>query len=193
LPISPETHKRTYLNVLENSDGMHTALKQKLKQKLSAEGFEVTIRNRAAIADLNILASSEKTSIFKKASVVFKARKHLGELVDSPRGFIEKYDLAIYVAYFETASENTVIRINWKGFKGAGNDIPWFVNNIPTIFISLANPYHLLDVPMIKTYINAYTNNEQIIDAVIDKILGRCEFKGVSPVDASCGREDVLY
>ncbi|MDR3293694.1 MAG: glycoside hydrolase family 3 protein, partial [Clostridiales bacterium] len=192
LPISPKTHKRVYLNVLESSDGS-TALKRSLKQKLTAEGFEVTVRNRAAIADLCILASPERTSIFKKASVIFKARKHFGELVGAPNGFTEKYDLAIYVAFFETASENTVIRINWKGFKGAGDDIPWFVNDVPTMFISLANPYHLLDVPMIKTYINAYTNNEQVIDAVIDKILGRSEFKGVSPVDASCGREDVLY
>ncbi|MDR3262772.1 MAG: glycoside hydrolase family 3 protein [Clostridiales bacterium] len=193
LPISPKTHKRVYLNVLEKSDAMSTALKNKLKQKLLAEGFEVTVRDRAAIADLGIFVSSEKTSLLKKASVIFKARKHLGELIGAPNVFTEKYDLVIYAACFETASENTVIRINWKGFKGAGDDIPWFVNDVPTMFISLANPYHLLDVPMIKTYINAYSNNDEVIDAVIGKILGRSEFKGVSPVDASCGREDVLY
>ncbi|MDR3216206.1 MAG: glycoside hydrolase family 3 protein [Clostridiaceae bacterium] len=193
LPISPALHRRVYLNVLENSDGIHSLLKSKLKQKLEAEGFAVTVRNRAAIADLGILVSPERTSIFKKVSVLFKARKSLSELVGSPNDFIAKYDLAIYVACFETASETTVVRLNWKGFKGIGNDIPWFVNDVPTIFISLANPYHLLDVPMIKTFINAYTNSEPVIDAVIDKILGRSEFKGISPVDASCGREDVLY
>ncbi|MFR2938477.1 hypothetical protein [Faecalibacillus intestinalis] len=27
---------------------------------------------------------------------------------------------------------------------------PWFMQDVPTIFVSLANPYHLFDVPMIK-------------------------------------------
>jgi beta-N-acetylhexosaminidase len=61
------------------------------------------------------------------------------------------------------------------------------------MFASLSNPYHLLDVPMIKTYINAYANSDYVIGAVIEKILGQSEFKGVSPVDASCGRDDVMY
>jgi beta-N-acetylhexosaminidase len=46
---------------------------------------------------------------------------------------------------------------------------------------------------MIKTYINAYANSDYVIGAAIEKILGESEFKGVSPVDASCGRDDVMY
>ena len=51
--------------------------------------------------------------------------------------------------------------------------------------ISFANPYHLLDVPMMKTFINAYTNNEFTMPAVIEKMMGRSPFKGKSPVDPS--------
>ena len=61
------------------------------------------------------------------------------------------------------------------------------------MFISVANPYHLLDVPMIKTYINCYSNNEFVLEKVVDKILGKSEFKGVSPIDPFCGREDTRY
>ena len=61
------------------------------------------------------------------------------------------------------------------------------------MFVSVGNPYHLLDAPMIKTYINGYCNSEYVIEAVVEKILGRSSFKGVSPVDAFCGREDLTF
>lgn len=54
---------------------------------------------------------------------------------------------------------------------------------------SLANPYHLIDVPMIKTYINGYSNSEYVIDAVVEKIMGRSRFEGKTPVDPFCGKE----
>ena len=66
------------------------------------------------------------------------------------RHFQDKYDLVIYVADFDTASNYTVRRVEWIKLMAA--NAPWFVQDIPTLFISLANPYHLLDVPMIKTF-----------------------------------------
>jgi beta-N-acetylhexosaminidase len=74
-----------------------------------------------------------------------------------------------------------------------GDDSPWFASEIPTVFISQANPYHLLDVPMVHTYVNVYTNNEFVLESLMHKIMGRSEFKGKSPVDAFCGREDTRY
>ena len=67
--------------------------------------------------------------------------------------------------------------------------MPWFVKEVPTLFISLQNPYHLLDVPMIQTYINCYSNHNLMIDEVVKKINGDSEFKGVNPVDPFCGKE----
>jgi len=67
---------------------------------------------------------------------------------------------------------------------------PWFMQDVPTIFVSLANPYHLFDVPMIKTYINCYTNNDQTLQVLVDKLLGKEKFVGKSPVDVYCGRWD---
>ena len=57
------------------------------------------------------------------------------------------------------------------------------------MFISLANPYHLIDVPMIKTYINGYSNSEYVIESVVEKIMGRSAFTGKNPVDPFCRKE----
>jgi beta-N-acetylhexosaminidase len=71
-----------------------------------------------------------------------------------------------------------------------GANCPIYISAVPTIFISFANPYHLIDVPRIKTFINAYKYKKETLDAVVDKLLGRSEFKGISPVDAFCGLWD---
>ena len=104
--------------------------------------------------------------------------------------FKRKYDLVLYVSNVETASNKTVARINWHTLFGAGNNLPWFVKEVPTVFVSLGNPYHLLDTPMMKTFINSYSNAPHVIDATMDKLFGKSEFKGTSPVDAFCGRWD---
>ena len=68
-----------------------------------------------------------------------------------------------------------------------GRDAPNYLGEIPTVFVSFGNPYHLVDVPRIRTVINAYKFKEDTVDAVIRKLLGREPFEGVSPVDPFCG------
>ena len=44
------------------------------------------------------------------------------------------------------------------------NEVPWYVHEVPTVFVSLNFTTHLTDVPMVKAYINAYKddrNNDQ--------------------------------
>lgn len=108
---------------------------------------------------------------------------------DTVEQFKEKYDLVIYLGNIENASNKTVNRINWYTLFGLGNNMPWFVNEVPTLFISLQNPYHLLDVPMIKTYINCYSNHNLMIKQVVSKINGESDFKGINPIDPFCGKE----
>ncbi|MBQ1303943.1 MAG: hypothetical protein IIY51_03495 [Erysipelotrichaceae bacterium] len=110
---------------------------------------------------------------------------------DSVMQFREKYDLVIYIGNIENASNRTTNRINWYALFGLGNNIPWFVKEVPTMFISLQNPYHLLDVPMVSTYINCYSNHDAMIRTVVRKINGSGEFTGKSPVDPFCGREEL--
>lgn len=100
----------------------------------------------------------------------------------------DKYDLIIYLANMATKSNQTVVRIEWQQTMGA--NVPVYICKVPTIFISVENPYHLVDVPRVRTYINAYNSSDVALESLIDKLCGRSEFKGVSPVDAFCSRWD---
>ena len=101
---------------------------------------------------------------------------------------LPKDRLTLYLANYEQASNQTTVRIDWC--RKHALDGPRFLNEEPCVFISLANPYLLQDVPRVKTYINAYTATRTVIETVIDKLLHGGPFAGVSPVDAFCGLPD---
>lgn len=163
LPLSPEKHKKVLFELLGDFPSNDRVRKQFISL-LEKEGFEVT----------EYVPETMET-IFNDADV---------------EGFREKYDLVFYVGNIENASNKTVARINWHTLFGAGNNLPWFAKEVPCIFVSVGNPYHLLDVPMIHTYINGYCHSPYVIDAIMKKVMGRSEFRGISPVDPFCGRWD---
>lgn len=160
LPISPDKTKKVLLEILGDFSS-NERVEKSFYERLTKEGFDVELYRH------------EDFSTAKFDVATFKS----------------KYDLVIYIANVENASNKVTNRLNWFTFWGNGNNVPWFVQERPVIFISLANPYHLIDVPMIKTYINGYSNSEYVIEAVVEKIMGRSEFRGKSPVDPFLGKE----
>ncbi|QQO07738.1 glycoside hydrolase family 3 protein [Breznakiella homolactica] len=167
LPLIPEKNRRILFHVLGDIGGYHDATKNHgdyFKRKLEDEGFSVTPFDGKQ-ADMQYLAAS----------------------LASLR---ERFDLILYFANIKTSGSDTVARISWQG-PGALNS-PRYIHDIPTLFVSVDNPYHLFDVPAVKTFINGYTPSPYVMDAVIEKILGRSDFTGVSPVDPSCGLWDAL-
>jgi len=164
LPLSPIKHKRILLEMMGDFPGSERVC-QSFMDRLALEGFNVTKYVPEGFEVLN----------------------------DTVTDFCSKYDLILYVGNVETVSNKTVSRINWHTMFGLGNNMPWMVNDIPTLFVSVGNPYHLLDVPMIKTFINGYSNSEYVINAILEKIMGRSQFKGKSPIDPFCGRDDLNY
>ena len=163
-PITTAKNKRILLELMGGFDS-DERVSTYMIDKLTKEGFEVT------------LYQNEGFEV----------------MMDTVEAFKSKYDLVMYVGNIETVSNKTTARMNWHTMFGLGNNTPWMVYEIPTMFVSLGNPYHLLDAPMIKTFVNGYCNSEYVMDAVIDKILGKSDFKGKSPVDPFCGREDLKY
>ncbi len=178
LPLSPEKTKRVYLNVIQHDLDPEHEVVQEMKCLFEKEGFEVTVRNRQ---------TRVKPEHFEGKNVTPDVEAQMQELFRGVEEFKQLYDLYVYVANVETASNNTVIRLDWNVFFGVGDDAPWFTAEVPTLFISTQNPYHLFDAPMMKTYINAYDNNKFSRVALMDKLMGRSEFKGKSPVDPYCG------
>lgn len=116
---------------------------------------------------------------------LFDYSVHFPDADSTTRSFIDKYDAAIYVLSEGTSSNQTTVRLTWN--LPLANDAPWFVNDIPTVAVSFANPYHLRDMPQIKTLVNAYTTSPYNVEAVVDKLLGRSAFTGKNPVDTTCG------
>ncbi len=89
-------------------------------------------------------------------------------------------DTFIYVTEYLPASNKTSIRINYRSF--AGLDAPWFVDEVPTMYVSFGSPYHGYDFANIQTGINSYFNSKHAIEATARKIKDG-EFKGTSPVN----------
>lgn len=164
LPMTVARYPRIRLVVLGDSDdgGFKEGGKvsDHFQTQLEALGFEVSLYDRQQL---------DFHEIFEEGIAEMK----------------EKFDLALYVANIETASNQTTTRLDWIHLMAA--DAPWFMKSVPTIFVSTANPYHLFDIPAVSTYINTYTGNKASIDAVIRKMTGTEAFEGISPVDPFCG------
>ncbi len=178
LPISTDKYKKVYLNVVQKDMDPENPVVQEWKALFEKEGFEVTVRDRTTKIDLENFAGINMTP--EKEELMIEMYRPVEETKKSK-------DLYVYIANVENASNNTTTRLNWNVVFGLGDDAPWFVQEVPTLLISTANPYHMFDAPMVKTMVNAYSHNPVFNEAVMDKIMGRSEFKGKSPVDPCCG------
>lgn len=188
-PISPEKQKRVLLVNVKGTEGgfgkflalMAGSKKTPvdiMKEMLEEEGFEVSIWESPMDKVAKLPVEEQRAAMAN----VYAAKRPIAELTDN-------YDLIINVA---DVNPNTDQRIQWPASKGTP-DIPFYVHEIPTIFVSVKCPYHLADVPQVQTYINAYDAKDVTLKSLVDKMMGRSEFKGVSPVDAFCGLEDTRY
>jgi len=83
------------------------------------------------------------------------------------------------------ASEN-VYRIAWD----VPAQVPWYASEVPTVFVSLNYTTHLYDVPMVRTFINAYAPTRTVIRSAIQKIMGNEPFKGQYEDSVFCGMWD---
>ncbi len=197
-PVTPEKYKR----ILLVSVGPHPSpilaragmgadgskLKNQLKEKLEARGFAVTeyVDPVAKIVELMQKGGDEATKLLSQ-----KGNKGAYGMKQSVSALTDNYDLVLCYANVSSTMRTTQ-RLEWAISKG-GWDNPWYVNEIPTIFVSFNCPFHLVDVPQIKTFINCYDANEATVDAFLDKLEGKSEFTGISPVDAFCGMLDTRF
>ena len=164
LPLSPNRTKRVRLTVLGEGQGGSFgdggSITMPLKEALEKEGFEVALYDYATM---------ERGEIFTAGAADMKA----------------KFDLSIVAANVATGSNNTTRRLDWITLMAANE--PWYTREIPTMFLSFCNPYHMIDVPFISTFVNCYSSNQFCVGAAVEKLMGRSEFKGVNPVDPWCG------
>lgn len=100
------------------------------------------------------------------------------------------YDLVIYSLNQSIFFGQGSFFVNWPDLhKATMKSMIRTWDDIPTMMVSFANPYHLFDAPRVKTYINAYSTLDYIQKEVVKLITGESEFKGENPVDPFCGLE----
>ncbi|WNS43154.1 glycoside hydrolase family 3 N-terminal domain-containing protein [Paenibacillus sp. MMS20-IR301] len=163
LPLTPDKYRRIFLMPL-GTDAGDRCIRQ-FAGLLEAGGFQVEVQ------DL-------KEYRFDKVSQPLQSMK-------------DRYDLAIYAAVERTSSNRTQVRLNYSPMVAI--NAPWFAQEVPSLAVSFANPYHLLDMPFISTYINAYADSEATVHAVAAQLTGQAPFKGKHPVDAYCGNRWDLH
>ena len=179
LPLSPEKTKRVYLNVIQKSPDPNDALVRQWKALFEREGFEVTVRDRRTTVEPADFADPDLSP--EKKYMMYEMYRGVEEMK-------KNYDLYVYLCHMQNASNNTTLRLNWNVTFGLGDDAPWLTSEIPVLMVSTAYPYHLFDAPMVETYVNAYADTPAIAQAVMDKLMGRSEFTGISPIDPLCGK-----
>ena len=198
-PVTPEKYKRILLVPIGPNpnpslvragmvaDG--SKLKKQLMEKLQAKGFTVEEYIDPVAKMVKMLetlpADQDPIKLLNKGNKgAYGNKQKVSSLTDN-------YDLVICFANVSSTMRTTQ-RLEWAISKG-GWDNPWYVNEIPTIFASFNCPFHLVDVPQIKNFINCYDANEATVDAFLEKITGESDFTGVSPVDAFCGMIDTHF
>ncbi|MFN8512967.1 MAG: glycoside hydrolase family 3 N-terminal domain-containing protein [Chloroflexia bacterium] len=165
LPLRPETHRRIRLyGITGQADFTGTdpsGYLQIAREALEEAGFEVHV-----FKDLRQrIAEGEKGVAF-----------HTVLREEANAAYADKYDAAIVFANVSGFAQEATVRIHWSAPMAA--EIPWYVREVPTVFVSLSLPNHLIDVPMVKTLINAHAPSREVIRAVVEKIQGKSPFRG---------------
>lgn len=150
LPINPETHRRIRLYYLEGEKAMNVSSEN------NALGFFVEELERRGY---EVTVNDGHTRV-KGKTLEYR----------------ENVDFALTVSNVAGYGAENNYRIKWK--TAMSNEVPWYVWEVPTVFVSLNFTTHLHDATMVKTFVNAYHNNEETIRQVIDKLEGKSEFKG---------------
>ena len=126
----------------------------------------------------------------------FEVKRFTGENWDfaasqqAPSLQLDGVDLVLYVAHTHVLSNQTAIRLSFLTREGTVS--PKFLQECPTLCVSLGSPYHLQDIPRMKTLVNAYSDHECALEALVEALLGEVPFVGKSPVDPYCGMWDAM-
>ena len=118
---------------------------------LNARGFEAFIYESPMDKAAKLMKEGKKLD--------FMDMYRMGKA--SVEAFQEQQDLVITL--FDVSSGRPAF-----GMSKGGGEIPWYVHDMPTIGISVNAPTMLADVPMLRTYINAYDSKPYTMEALVD-------------------------
>ena len=187
LPLNPNKTKRVMIVSIKGVDSPMAALAamamgggapkkspaETLRDMLNERGFEAFIYESPLDKIKKQIAAGEKPSL----NLYFAGKNAIEDFVAGQDIIISLYDVANGRPSF--------------GLSKGGGEIPWYVFEQDVIGISVNTPTMLADVPMLRTYINAYDSKPHTMEALVDALLtGPEAFKGSDPIDSYCGLWD---
>ena len=177
LPINPKEKKKLRLYFIESApvsltNGIDKA-KAKLIQELEQAGFQVDAPKDYYEYEI------ENPSPFNK----FKMMGHANR-----EEFKKNTDVVLFVVNMKGYAKDNNVRLSYS--VGHSEEIPWFVKEVPTVAVSLNYTNHLYDIPMMKTFINAYGDTPEYLHALVEKLTGKSDFNGQANDLVWCGRWD---
>ena len=177
LPIDPKEKRRVLLYYVESApvslaDGPDKG-KQRFIDELTAAGFDVTAPKDYYELEMEGANPGNRFRMMGK------------EPMEEVR---RKYDLVIVALAMNGYAQTNNVRVTYSA--GHSFEIPWYEHELPTLCVSLNYTNHLIDVPMMKTYVNAYASTPEYLHALVEKLTGKSEFKGRYNELVWCGRWD---
>ncbi|MFK0280881.1 glycoside hydrolase family 3 protein [Streptomyces sp. NPDC090499] len=163
LPLSAQTHRRALVYVLGDGPTYYDpsgSLAGRFVAGLEKRGLEVTVRH---------IPGEDRT-------VAAASRLH------------DEFDVCLYFANVRFMGNSNTLRVTFS--RPQAPDAPRHVRKLPTALVSVADPYLLQDMPMIKTAVNSYTPTPASVDACLEVLFGELAASGQSPVDAFAGHWD---
>ncbi len=178
LPVSPNTHKRVCAFIISSPPlsrgNKPDPVRDIVRKEMMEFGYQVDIHD--SYYDL-VLGEGINEEVQLKSVIIGKVEE-----------FKKKYDAVFVFINMKGYAQENNVRLGWS--IGHSVEIPWYVKELPTVFISLNYTNHLLDVPMAKTFINAYAPTAQVIRQTLEKIAGKSPFEGKYDDNVFCGRWD---
>jgi len=187
LPLSPEKTRRVMIAYIKGADGPMAALAamamgggaakknpaETLRDMLIERGFDAFIYESPLDKIMKQIKAGQRPSL----NVYFAGKFAIED-------FRKEQDLVITL--MDVANGRPVF-----GFSKGGGEIPWYVHELPVVAISVNTPTVLGDIPMVKTYINAYDSKPYTMEALVDALMtGPEAFRGSDPIDSFCGLWD---
>jgi beta-glucosidase-like glycosyl hydrolase len=176
VPIDPVEKKRVFLVYVQSTPNSKSyqgdPVKQIVVEELERAGFEVDVCPN--FHDLEVRNGISPMNFIKMLDQGSRAK------------FRENHDIAIIVMNIKGYAQENEVRVRWSCNHSC--ELPWYNLEVPTLGISLNYTNHMIDVPQLKTFVNAYASDRTHIRTAIEKICGVSEFKGTANDKVFCGR-----
>jgi len=177
LPADPETKKRVLLYYLQSApvslaDGSDEG-KKILIEELEAAGYTVDAKPDYYEFEMQGASKFNRFKMMEKPSM---EKIH------------QDYDFCLVAIAMKGYAQENNVRVCYS--VGHSYEIPWYEHELPTVCVSLNYTNHLYDVPMMKTFINAYAPTREYIHALVLKLAGKSPFKGKFNELVWCDRWD---